>query len=37
VYTHFGGAVLDADNEKDLAAIESRYDDWMDHQRNLFL
>jgi molybdopterin-guanine dinucleotide biosynthesis protein A len=36
VYTHFGGAVLDADNEKDLAAIEARYDEWMEYQRNLF-
>ena len=36
VYTHFGGAVLDADNDKDFTAIEARYDEWMEHQRNLF-
>ena len=36
VYTHFGGAALDADHDKDLAAIEARYDDWMDHQRKPF-
>lgn len=36
VYTHFGGAVLDADNEKDLAIIEERYDEWMEHQRSLY-
>ncbi|MEE9369521.1 MAG: NTP transferase domain-containing protein [Pontiella sp.] len=35
VYTHFGGAALDADNEKDLAVIEERYDEWMALQRNL--
>ena len=35
VYTHFGGAALDADNEKDLAVIEERYDEWMEFQRNL--
>lgn len=35
VYTHFGGAVLDADNEKDLAVIEERYDEWMAHQASL--
>ncbi|MEN7973181.1 MAG: nucleotidyltransferase family protein [Verrucomicrobiota bacterium] len=35
VYTHFGGAALDADNEKDLAVIEERYDEWMAYQRNL--
>ncbi len=36
VYTHFGGAVLDADNEKDLMAIEERYDEWIEYQKNLF-
>ncbi len=36
VYTHFGGAVLDADNDRDLTAIEARYDEWMEYQRNLF-
>lgn len=36
VYTHFGGAVLDVDNDKDLVAIEQRYDEWMEYQRNLF-
>lgn len=36
VYTHFGGAALDADNETDLAVIEQRYEDWMNEQRNLF-
>jgi len=35
VYTHFGGAALDADNEKDLAVIEQRYDEWMDHQHRI--
>jgi GTP:adenosylcobinamide-phosphate guanylyltransferase len=35
VYTHFGGAALDADNEKDLAVIEERYDEWMAFQRSL--
>ena len=35
IYTHFGGAALDADNEKDLAIIEERYDEWMEYQRNL--
>jgi GTP:adenosylcobinamide-phosphate guanylyltransferase len=37
VYTHFGGAALDADNEKDLAVIEERYDEWMAYQRNLHM
>jgi len=32
VYTHFGGAALDADNEKDLAVIEEHYDEWMEYQ-----
>lgn len=36
VYTHFGGAVLDADNDKDFATIEERYDEWLEYQRNLF-
>jgi GTP:adenosylcobinamide-phosphate guanylyltransferase len=36
VYTHFGGAVLDADNDTDFAAIEARYDEWMEYQQNLF-
>jgi len=35
VYTHFGGAALDADNEKDLATIEERYDEWMEYQQEL--
>ena len=35
VYTHFGGAALDADNAKDLSAIEERYEDWMEFQKNL--
>lgn len=35
VYTHFGGAALDADNAKDFAAIEARYDEWMAYQRGL--
>lgn len=34
-YTHFGGAALDVDNEKDLAVIEERYDEWMAHQHSL--
>lgn len=34
VYTHFGGAALDADNEKDLAVIEERYDEWVAFQRS---
>jgi GTP:adenosylcobinamide-phosphate guanylyltransferase len=33
VYTHFGGAALDADNTKDLSAIEDRYDEWMEFQK----
>ncbi|MDF7800643.1 NTP transferase domain-containing protein [Pontiellaceae bacterium B1224] len=35
VYTHFGGAALDADNEKDLAVIDERYDEWMKLQRSM--
>ena len=35
VYTHFGGAALDADNEKDLSVIEERYDEWMAYQASL--
>ncbi len=35
VYTHFGGAALDADNEMDLAVIEEHYDEWMEYQRGL--
>ncbi|MDF7825271.1 nucleotidyltransferase family protein [Pontiellaceae bacterium B12227] len=35
VYTHFGGAALDADNEKDLAVIDQRYDEWMKFQRGM--
>ncbi len=34
-HTHFGGAALDADNEKDLAVIEERYDEWMAYQAGL--
>lgn len=34
-YTHFGGAALDVDNERDLAVIEERYDEWMAYQGNL--
>lgn len=29
VYTHLGGAALDVDNEKDLAVVEERYDEWV--------
>jgi len=36
VYTHFGGAVLDADNDRDLAAIGARYEVWMEYQHRLF-
>jgi GTP:adenosylcobinamide-phosphate guanylyltransferase len=36
VYTHFGGAALDADNSKDLATIEARYDEWMKFQEQMF-
>lgn len=36
VYTHFGGAVLDADNDRDLEAIEVRYEEWIAYQRSLF-
>jgi len=36
VYTHFGGAALDADNSKDLATIDARYDEWMEFQKNKF-
>lgn len=35
VYTHFGGAALDADNEKDLAIIDERYDEWIAYQKNI--
>jgi GTP:adenosylcobinamide-phosphate guanylyltransferase len=35
VYTHFGGAALDADNEKDLAIIDECYDEWMAYQQSL--
>lgn len=35
VYTHFGGAALDADNDKDLAVIEQRYDEWVAYQHGL--
>ncbi len=35
VYTHFGGAALDADNEKDLAVIEAHCDEWMEYQARL--
>lgn len=37
VYTHFGGAALDVDNEKDLAVIDQRYDEWMKFQRDMHL
>ena len=32
VYTHLGGAALDADHEKDLAVIEEHYDEWIEYQ-----
>lgn len=35
VYTHFGGAALDVDNEKSLGVIEEHYDEWMEYQRKL--
>jgi GTP:adenosylcobinamide-phosphate guanylyltransferase len=35
VYTHFGGAALDADNEQDLAVIDERYDEWVLYQKNI--
>ena len=35
VYTHFGGAALDADNEKDLKVMDERLDEWMHYQRSL--
>jgi GTP:adenosylcobinamide-phosphate guanylyltransferase len=35
VYTHYGGAALDADNERDLAVIEQRYNEWMEFQRKM--
>jgi len=35
IYTHFGGAALDVDNETDLAVIEERYAEWMEHQKQL--
>jgi len=35
IYTHFGGAALDVDNEDGLAVIEEMYDDWMEHQEQL--
>ncbi len=37
VYTHFGGGVLDADNDRDFETIVQRYDEWMEYQRNLFV
>jgi len=37
IYTHYGGAALDADNERDLVVIEEHYEEWMDYQRNLFV
>ncbi|MDZ8120089.1 nucleotidyltransferase family protein [Pontiella agarivorans] len=36
VYTHFGGAALDADNEKDLAVMDRRFDEWINYQKNLY-
>jgi len=35
VYTHFGGAALDVDNEKALTVIEEMYDEWMLYQEKL--
>lgn len=35
VYTHFGGAALDADNEQDLDAIEERYEEWIAYQKRM--
>ena len=35
VYTHFGGAALDVDNDQDLGVIDQRYDEWMDMQRSM--
>ncbi|MCF7817914.1 MAG: nucleotidyltransferase family protein [Kiritimatiellales bacterium] len=35
VYTHFGGAALDADNARDLSVMEERYDEWMEYQASL--
>lgn len=37
VYTHFGGAALDADNEKDLAVIQEHYDEWIALQRETLI
>jgi molybdopterin-guanine dinucleotide biosynthesis protein A len=36
VYTHFGGGVLDADNDRDFETIRQRFDEWIEYQRNLF-
>jgi hypothetical protein len=35
VYTHFGGAALDVDNETDLAVIEEHFDEWIAYQNEL--
>jgi GTP:adenosylcobinamide-phosphate guanylyltransferase len=35
VYTHFGGAALDVDNDEALEAIEERYDEWIYLQEHL--
>lgn len=34
VYTTFGGATLDVDNEEALDVIDQMYDEWMCHQRH---
>jgi GTP:adenosylcobinamide-phosphate guanylyltransferase len=34
-YTHFGGAALDVDNEKDLTVIEERFEEWIEYQNSL--
>ncbi|MCF7847888.1 MAG: nucleotidyltransferase family protein [Kiritimatiellales bacterium] len=35
IYTHFGGAALDVDNEGGLAVIEEMYGPWMEHQETM--
>lgn len=35
VYTHSGGAALDADNARDLAVMEEHFDEWMEYQTSL--
>lgn len=36
VFTRYGGAVLDVDNEKDLQTVERMYNAWMARQRAIY-